>query len=158
MLPRTGRHRRPSQRGYRTAALAVFLAIGLMAQAALADNPHFVGTPSASVSGTTVTVTFKAAGLGTGDYAAFSLDGTIDLFSRCYNRGGNKPQADNKQEAIPVDADGSFPVRGGQTTGSFEITASSTLDCPGNQIVVVESFSYDLTLTGPGGISAHLTG
>jgi hypothetical protein len=129
----------------------------LLAQVALADNPHFVGQPSASLSGTTLTVNFKAAGLGTGDYADFSLTGTAEVFSRCYNRGGNKPQADNKQETIEISETGSFAVRGGQTTGSFSIGAQSTLECPGNQRVVIESVSFDLTLSGPGGISAHLT-
>jgi hypothetical protein len=33
---------------------------------------------------------------------------------------------------------------------TFTVTAQSTLDCPGNQVVVIESFSYDLTITGEG--------
>jgi hypothetical protein len=138
--------------------LAAFFALTLGASAALADNPHFIGTPTATVSGNTLTVNFKAAGLGTGDYADFTLTGSVDVFSRCYNKGGNKPQADNKQETISVNQAGTFPVRGGQTTGSFTVTPLSTLTCPGNQVVVIESVSYDLTLTGPGGITAHLTG
>jgi hypothetical protein len=158
MIRRAGRHRRPSQRAHRGVAVAVLLALGLMSQAALANSPHFVGTPTATLSGNTLTVNFKAAGLGTGDYADFSLTGSLDVFSRCYNKGGNKPQADNKQETISVSEFGSFPVRGGQTTGSFSISAGSTLDCPGNQVVRIESVSYDLTLHGPGGITAHLTG
>ena len=158
MIRAAGQHRRPSQRGYRSVALAVFLAIGLTAGVALADSPHFIGTPSGTVSGNTLTVNFKAAGLGTGDYADFTLTGTVNVFSRCYNKGGNKPQADNKQETINVNQAGTFPVRGGQTTGSFTVTPLSTLTCPGNQVVVIESVSFDLLLTGPGGITANITG
>ena len=138
--------------------IATSLVLGLSATAALADNPHFIGTPSGTVSGNTLTVNFKAAGLGTGDYADFTLTGSVEVFSRCYNRGGNKPQADNKQETLAVNQTGTFPVRGGQTTGSFTVTPLSTLTCPGNQVVVIESVSFDLTLTGPGGITAHITG
>jgi hypothetical protein len=158
MIRRAGRHRKPIQRGHATIAVAVFLALGLMGQAALADSPHFIGTPSGTVSGNALTVNFKAAGLGNGPYADFSLEGSVDVFSRCYNRGGNKPQADNKQETIDVDLTQSFPVNHGQTTGSFTVTPLSTLTCPGNQVVVIESVSFDLTLTGPGGITAHITG
>ena len=158
MIRRVGQHRRSSQRGYRSVALAVFLAIALTAGVALADSPHFIGTPSATVSGNALTVTFKAAGLGNGPYADFSLTGSVDVFSRCFNHGGNKPQADNKQETITVNQTQSFPVSHGQTTGSFTVTPLSTLTCPGNQIVVIQSVSFDLLLTGPGGITAPITG
>jgi hypothetical protein len=151
-------HRKPRSKGHVFIAVAVFLAVGLMSTLASADSPHFIGSPSATVSGNSLTVNFKAAGLGTGDYADFSLTGSVDVFSRCYNRGGNKPQADNKQETIAVNQAQQFPVSHGQTTGSFTVTPLSTLTCPGNQIVVIESVSFDLTLTGPGGITAHLTG
>ena len=155
---RSGKHRKPRSKGHVLIATAVFLAIGLMTQVAFADNPHFIGSPSATVSGNSLTVNFKAAGLGTGDYADFTLTGSVDVFSRCYNRGGNKPQADNKQETLVVNQEGTFPVRGGQTTGSFTVTPLSSLTCPGNQVVRIESVSFDLTLTGPGGITANLTG
>jgi len=153
-----GRHLRPHLRGRMPIAVATFLAVGLMSQLAFADSPHFIGPPSGTVSGNTLTVTFRAAGLGNGPYADFSLDGDVKVFSRCYNKGGNKPQADNKQETIDVDLTQSFPVSNGQTRGSFTVTPLSTLTCPGNQRVVIESVSFDLTLTGLGGITAHITG
>jgi len=140
--------------------IAIVGAMVMVAQPVLADSPKWgqgKSYPTATLSGDTLTVTFKATGLGTGEYADFSLTGTLDVFSRCYNRGGNKPQADNKQETINVSESGTFPVRGGQTTGSFEVTAESTLTCPGNQIVVIESISYNLTLSGPGGLTATLS-
>lgn len=158
MIRYEGRHRKPRPTGHVAIAVAVFLAIGLMTQVAFADSPHFIGTPSGTVSGNSLTVKFKAAGLGNGPYADFSLTGSVDVFSRCYNHGGNKPQADNKQETISVNQTQSFPVDHGQTTGSFTVTPLSTLTCPGNQVVKIESVSFDLTLTGPGGITAHITG
>jgi hypothetical protein len=128
------------------ASLLVFSAV------AIAANPHFIGTPTATVSGDSLTVSFKAAGLGNAQGATFNLTGTVQVYSRCYNRGGNKPQADNKQETIDINQTETFPVRNGQTTGSFTVTAPpSTLTCPGNQVVVVESVDYsDLVLTGEG--------
>ena len=127
--------------------------VGLMAAPALAANPHIVGSPSATVSGNTLTVSASVAGLGnTTESADFSLVGEVNVSSRCYTRSGNTPQAANKQETIPVDATGTFPVSNGQTTGSISFTApGSTLDCPRGQIAVVEGISFDgLVLSGEG--------
>jgi len=46
-----------------------------------------------------------------------------------------------------VSQSGSFDVKNGRTNVEFTVTPLSTLTCPGNQIVVVESFSYNLTLS-----------
>ena len=133
-----------------TAALAV------MFQPAVAASPHFIGTPTLDQDGNSIVIAFKAAGLGNVTEATFALTGSVDVFSRCYNRGGNKPQADNKQETLIVNRTQTFPVRNGQTTGGFTITPLSTLTCPGSQVVIVESVTYDLTLSGMG-ISHHFT-
>jgi len=132
--------------------LAVVGVAALAATSAIAASPHFIGTPSATVSGNSLTVTFKAAGLGnTSETATFNLSGDVSVFSRCYNRGGNKPQADNKQETIAVNQTETFDVTNGQTTGSFTVTPLSTLSCPGNQVVRIESVDFsDLVLTGEG--------
>ena len=139
--------------------LLVFIAAAALAvafQPAAATSPHFIGTPSLTQDGNSIVISFKAAGLGNVTEATFDLTGSVDVFSRCYNRGGNKPQADNKQETLIVNRTQTFPVRNGQTTGGFTITPLSTLTCPGNQVVVVESVTYDLTLSGMG-ISHHFT-
>jgi hypothetical protein len=126
-------------------ALTLVLTTGVLAASA-----HYVQGPTVTVSNTALTVSGKAAGLGNADATAdASLTGTVDVFSRCYNRGGNKPQADNKQETINVNQDQTFDVRNGQVTFSFTVTPLSTLTCPGNQQVKIESVSYDLTLTWP---------
>lgn len=135
-----------------TVVLTAFAVVLLAATSLVAANAHFIGSPKAVVSGQTLTVSFKAAGLGNAEETAtFNLSGEVDVFSRCYNRGGNKPQADNKQETLAVDTTSDFPVRNGQVTGSFTVTPLSTLDCPGNQRVVIESVDFsDLVLSGEG--------
>lgn len=130
--------------------IAGLIATAAVAAPAIAANPHFIGTPSISQQGNSLVVSFKAAGLGNAPEATFSLNGTVDVSSRCYTRSGNKPQAANKQETIAVNSTETFPVRNGQTTGSFTITPLSTLTCPPGQIVVIESIAYDLTLSGEG--------
>ena len=136
--------------------LAALLATGALASSAVAASPHFVGTPQATVSGNSLTVTFKAAGLGNSSTVDFALNGDVNVSSRCYTKSGNKPQAANKQETTAVSQSKTFPVRNGQTTGSFTVTPLSTLSCPKGQVVVIESVTYDLTLSGPGGLSYQI--
>lgn len=126
------------------------LTLGLLAGPAFAANPHVVKGPDVAVDGNSLTITASIAGLGNVPSANFALNGTVDVFSRCYNRGGNKPQADNKQETITVDQFGTFPVRNGRTNVSFTVAPLSTLTCPGNQVVVIESLTWDLVLSGEG--------
>ncbi|MGH3371562.1 MAG: hypothetical protein ACRDPR_16345 [Nocardioidaceae bacterium] len=128
----------------------IALSLGLIAGPAVAANPHVVKGPDVSVSGNSLVITASIAGLGNVPSADFSLNGTVDVFSRCYNRGGNKPQADNKQETISVDEFGTFPVRNGRTNVTFTVTPLSTLTCPGNQVVVIESLTWNLVLSGEG--------
>ena len=132
-----------------TVALAL---VALVTGTVSAASAHFIGTPSLSINRGTATVTFKAAGLGNVETATFTLSGDVTISSRCYTKSGMKPQAANKQETIPVDATGTFPVSNGQTTGSISFTApGSTLDCPRGQIAVVEGISFDgLVLSGEG--------
>lgn len=139
-----------------SAPVALLMALAFVGSVAAA-NPHQVGQTQVTISGNSLTISASIAGLGNVPSATFDLDGSIDLFSRCYNRGGNKPQADNKQETIDVDATGTFPVRNGRTNVTFTVTPLSTLNCPGNQVVVIESLSYDLTISGEG-VTIHVSG
>lgn len=144
-----------------TALLGAVTLLVLTASSTIAASPHYVQGPTVTVGTNALTVSGKAAGLGNAaDTADASLTGTIDVFSRCYNRGGNKPQADNKQETVSVNQAQTFDVRNGQVTFSFTVTPLSTLQCPGNQVVVIESVAYDLTLTWPAfpALDRHLVG
>ena len=125
--------------------------LALSAGSALAANAHFIGTPQATVSGNTLTVTASIAGLGNAEGADFTLSGPVTVDSRCYTKSGNKPQAANKQETIEVNQTDTFPVRNGRTNVSFTVSPLSTLVCPKGQVVVIESVDFSgLTLSGEG--------
>lgn len=124
--------------------------LGLVASPALAANPHVVKGPDVTQDGNALVVTASIAGLGNVPTADFTLSGDVTVFSQCYNRGGKNPAADNKEETILVNETDTFPVRNGRTNVSFTIEPLSTLDCPGNQVVVIESVTYDLLLSGEG--------
>jgi hypothetical protein len=134
----------------RVLAMAIAL-LALGAGEVLAANAHFIGTPQATVSGNTLTVTASVAGLGDAEGADFTLSGPVTVNSRCYTKSGNKPQAENKQETIDVNQEATFPVRNGRTNIVFQVTPLSTLDCPKGQRVVIESVDFSgLTLSGEG--------
>jgi hypothetical protein len=132
---------------------------GAMSSPALADSPHYVQGPTATVSGNSLTVSWKAAGLGnTVTSVGFALTGTINTTSQCFTKSGNPVNGVPKSETINVNATGTFPVRNGQTTGSLTVSPISTLQCTGNQHVVILSASFDLTLTGDDLPPVHITG
>jgi hypothetical protein len=137
-----------------TTVTALVLTTGV----ALADSPHQVGSTQVSVNGNSLTVAASIAGLGNVSSVTLNLSGTVDVFSRCYNRGGNKPQADNKQETLNVNSTATFPVRNGRTNASFNVSPLSTLQCPGNQVVRIESFSWDLDISYQGQVLVHTEG
>lgn len=132
------------------------LTLGLVAGPAQAGNAHVVKGPTVTQDGNSLVITASIAGLGNVPSATFALDGTVDVFSQCYNRGGKNPAADKKEETVAVEESGTFPVRNGRTNVSFTVSPLSTLDCPGGQTVVIESVTYDLTLSGQG-LSIHIT-
>ncbi|MGH3334447.1 MAG: hypothetical protein ACRDOZ_01420 [Nocardioides sp.] len=130
--------------------ITITVTLGLVAGPAVAANPHVVKGPTVTVNGNALTITASIAGLGNGLSANFTLTGTVDVFSQCYNKGGHNPAADNKEETVAVNESGTFPVRNGRTNVSFSVAPLSTLDCPGKQVVRIESVSFDLTLAGEG--------
>jgi hypothetical protein len=132
--------------------IVAFATLILGSTAALAANAHIVGTPSTTISGNSITFSASVAGLGNVETAKFNLVGTIDVSSRCYTRSGNKPQAANKQETIPVDSTETFDVRNGRTNATFTIAPLSTLDCPPGQRAMIESVTYDLDLVYMGDV------
>jgi len=140
--------------------LATFVvAGGALFSPALAASPHYVQGPTATVDGNSLTVSWKAAGLGnTVTSVDFALTGTVTTTSQCFTRSGNPVQGVPKTETIDVNATGTFPVRNGQTTGSLTIAPISTLQCTGNQQVRILDASFDLTLTGDDLPPVHITG
>ena len=128
------------------------LALTVATGSLLAANPHYVIDPAITLQNTSLFLDAKAAGLGDVPDVDFTVTGTLEVFSRCFNRGGNRPQADNKQETIDVDAAFTVDVRNGQTTITRQVVAVavSTLDCPGNQVVRIEDLSFNLLLAAEG--------
>ena len=99
------------------AALVLGLGLSAIAAPAFAGSPHFVGTPVATISGDTLTVTGKEAGLGNEEQ--IHVEVTAD--AACINPGGNHPNAGNKES---FGAAGDFPVQNGRA--NFELTVVAT--------------------------------
>ena len=141
-------------------AAALALAALAFAPAAFADSPHYIKGPTATVNvnDNSLTVSGKAAGLGnTVTSVDFNITGSVTTSSQCFTKSGNPVNGVPKQQTVPVNATGTFPVRNGQTTGSITVEPLSTLECTGNQEVRILSASFDLTLTGDGLPPVHLT-
>jgi len=69
---------------------AAVLVAAIGASVALADSPHFIGTPKATKSLTAgLTVSGKAAGLGNGPVTAFLTADSVSATYECVNHGGN---------------------------------------------------------------------
>ena len=140
-------------------AIVVGVAVLALAPAAIAASPHYIRGPDATVSGNSLTVSWKAAGLGnTTESVDFALTGTADVTSQCFTRSGNPVNGVPKSEQVDVNVTGEFPVRNGQVTGSLSVSPLSTLECTGNQQVRILAVSFDLTLTGDDLPPVNLTG
>jgi type II secretory pathway pseudopilin PulG len=114
----------------------VALAAGLLAATtapALAGSPHFVNDQTTfAQTGSTLTVTFKEAGLGDEPQVDYLLDATF----QCVNPGGNDPAAGNKQSFSTA---ATLPVQNGQVSGSLSVTAVLQPKCEPPMTVVVRS-------------------
>jgi hypothetical protein len=102
--------------------VSVSAALVLLASTVAAGNAHFVGNPQISVSGNSVTVSGKVAGLGN----VPQIDVTVSGDAACVNRGNNNPNAANKAS---FSAAGSFPVQNGKALFSLSLFATFQPDC-----------------------------
>jgi hypothetical protein len=120
--------------------LGVALVTGLtVAGAALAvSNAHFVGNPTATRSGNTLTVSGKVAGLGDVDVITV----TVTADAQCVNPGSNKPKAANKQS---FSAQGDVPVQNGKANFSQTLTATFQPDCTPPMTVVFSNVVVEVT-------------
>lgn len=104
-------------------ALAALAALLLAVHPALAANPHFVGTPTISRSGDTLTADFKIAGLGNNQ----TITATLTADAQCWNRGGNAPRAENKGAVL---ASGTFTSdKNGNVVGQLSGSAQTDPQC-----------------------------
>jgi hypothetical protein len=103
---------------------------------AWAGSPHFVGTPTYSTSGNTVTVHAKEAGLGDESQIVAVLSGT----AVCVNGGGNHPKAVNKTSFSTSSKE---PVQNGQA--NYTLTATATFSPACSPPMTVKFTSLTLT-------------
>jgi hypothetical protein len=104
-------------------AASALVAFGIALPNAWAGSPHFVqSATSASVSGNTLTVMAKEAGLG--DEAQIHV--VLTATALCINGGGNHPKAVNKAS---VSAAADEPVQNGKADYTISVTATFQPDC-----------------------------
>jgi hypothetical protein len=135
-------------------ALATAAALAVPAAAA-GGSPHFIGNAtSATLSGTSLVVGFKEAGLAAGSVETIVTTGNTTITYECVNRGGKNPAASNKTTtASTFDTSGTFTAAKngnlvGQETTAAPSAASLGFSCPGGQTVTLVSVSYsNITLT-----------
>jgi hypothetical protein len=139
--------------------MASITMVSITTGVALAQSPHYVKGPDATLNGSDAVVSWKEAGLGsiTPAQVTYTADADGTATYACINRGGNHPSASNKQEVNgPVESSGTFPIgKNGTITGSLSISPpASTLNCPGNQAELLACVSYSgISLTS----SAQMT-
>jgi hypothetical protein len=104
------------------AVAALALCLGGLASPAFAGSPHFVGTPTATISGDTVTVSGKEAGLGN----ETQIHVVVTADAACINPGDQHPEAANKES---FSAEGTFPVQNGKADFSLSVTAVFSPPC-----------------------------
>jgi hypothetical protein len=127
------------RRLFRAALLAAAIT-ATTAIPALAGSPHFVDDQTTfAQTGSTLTVTFKEAGLGDEPQVDYLLDATF----QCVNPGGNDPAAGNKQSFSTA---ATLPVQNGQVSGSLSVTAVLQPKCePPMTVKVVSATLTDTT-------------
>ena len=104
-------------------ALGALLGSFVLAVPAWAGSPHFIQSAfHTSVSGNTLTVSGKEAGLG--DESQVHI--TVSATAACINNGGRHPKAVNKAS---FSASGDFPVQNGKADFELALTATFQPDC-----------------------------
>ena len=120
---------------------AALAAVILPAAPAWAGSPHFVGTPTVTTSGATITVTAKEAGLGGEAQIVAVLSGT----AQCVNPGNNAPAAANKASFAVTQTE---PVQNGQASYTITATAAFSPSCDPPMTVVFTSATLADTTNG----------
>lgn len=111
----------------------------------LAGSPHFVGDPTVTRSGNSLTVSGKEAGLGNETQVQIQ----ISVQAACLNPGQNFPQAANKETFSQT---GTFPVQNGKANFTLTVTATFQPKCSPPMSVVfgdvtVTDLSHGVTTT-----------
>ena len=131
-----------------TTLVAAVAAMLFFVPTAFAGSPHFVGTPTVTRSGNSLTVSGKVAGLG--NETQVHIEVSAD--AACLNRGENFPQAANKETFT---AAGDFPVQNGKAEVELTLPARFHPKCrPPRRVlfceVTVTDAEHGLSVTLPG--------
>lgn len=105
------------------------------------SGAHFVGTPQVSVSGSTVSVSAKEAGLG--DVAQIHV--VLTATAECINGGGHHPHAANKTS---VTASADEPVQNGRADYTISGVAAFSPSCSPPMTVEFTDITLTDTTTG----------
>ena len=131
----------------RSFTLVLVILLLAVPSVALAANAHFVSATGAVNTSGALVVNFKEAGLGGGQTIHYTLDASATAVWGCINKGGNHPQASNKETvAGPVLGTGSFTAaKNGNIAAS--ITAGPLpmppgFSCSGKMVIALVSVSY----------------
>jgi hypothetical protein len=118
---------------------AVLVALTLtVAMVAAVSNAHFVGTPTYTITGNTLTVSGKVAGLG--DVEEITVTVTAD--AACINPGSKHPKAANKESFSET---GYVPVQNGKADFSQSVTATFSPNCSPPMTVVWSNITVTVT-------------
>lgn len=120
-------------------ALSMLMTVSAFAAVVFHDVAASINNQGALV------VSFDAAGLGTADDALATLTADATFQLGCFNRGGNHPQASNKETfSTSVTAEETVPVHNGRASGTLSSDAPdlSLLSCPGNQVTRLMDVTY----------------
>ena len=138
-------------------ALVVSMAF---AGSALAQAPKFHSTASAVNNDGALVASWDERGLGNTN-VDYTLTADAEAVYACINKGGNHPQAANKETFnAEVSANGSFEPRNGRIQASLTAgpPSAGSFTCPGGQRLVLASVAYtNIVLTDTSnGVTATL--
>lgn len=122
---------------------AALVAIVMFASAAFAA-PHFASATSSVNNSGALVVSFDERGLGNGNID-YTLTAHGSATYACINKGGNHPQAANKETVnSEVSAAGSFEAKNGRVQASLSAgpVSAGSFSCPGGQRLRLASVSY----------------
>jgi hypothetical protein len=105
----------------------------------LADSPHFLNNRTgAQCSGTSLSVCFKEAGLGTGPID-YNLEANGSATYQCFTKSGNVPQAENKRSNVPLITTATlFPDKNGNIATCLTLSPplpDAGFSCPKGQVM-----------------------
>lgn len=128
------------------AVLIAMLMLALSVATAFATSPHFVGTPSATLQGSSLLVKWKEAGLGSTPVSVtYNISATASATYRCYTKSGNHPKASNKVGPETITTTPTLTSgKNGEIDGSVLLSPPSAdgFSCPSGQVLFLDSATY----------------